>query len=99
MNQSKKIFAKKPGSAGLLFFVPVLHRGLRTKFLRIVFPPALCRKAGLRIHRGRYQLMPPDDPGCFENKQSRLRHNVHRATGLPCSDEQKKSRLRSHLSA
>jgi hypothetical protein len=35
MNQSKKIFARKPGTAGLFLFVSVLHRGPRSKFLRI----------------------------------------------------------------
>jgi hypothetical protein len=43
--------------------------------------------------------MPPDDRARFENKQSQLRHNVQHAAGLPYSDEQKKTRLRSHLSA
>jgi hypothetical protein len=47
MNQSKKILAKKPGSAGLLFFVPVLHRGLRTKFLRIRIPAGPMSEGGL----------------------------------------------------
>jgi hypothetical protein len=47
MNQSKKIFAKKPGSAGLLFFVPVLHRGLHTKFLRIRIPAGPMSEGGL----------------------------------------------------
>jgi hypothetical protein len=31
--------------------------------------------------------------------QLRLAHALNGAAGLPCSDEQKKTRLRSHLSA
>jgi hypothetical protein len=48
MNQLKKILAKKARQCrAFSFFVPVLHRGPRSKFLRIGIPAGPMSEGGL----------------------------------------------------
>jgi hypothetical protein len=81
MNQSKKIFVKKPGNAGLFLFVVWHLRLPHTKF-----------------HDGHGENDAVRRRACFK-AALRLRAALTTAAGLPCSDEQKKTRLRSNLSA
>jgi hypothetical protein len=95
MNQSRKIFARKPGSAGLFLFVPVLHRGPRSKFLRIGIPAGPMSQGGLANSPWPLRI----DPAALKIDDRGRATTFNSVAGLPCSDEQKKTRLRSHLSA
>jgi hypothetical protein len=83
----------------MLFMAPLFSQRLRillrSVFLRVLSTEVTFRISRLCLHKRRQALA-----GCGFDIATALTHaNPALASGLPCSDEQKKTRLRSHLSA
>jgi hypothetical protein len=97
----KTKFVKKPGGTGLFsFFVAVLFCAPRRASLpRPYFYGRYVGKRAQESHDRRDELMPAIARARFRNSKRECAARFDRRAGLPCSDEQKKTRLRSHLSA
>jgi hypothetical protein len=99
----KKIFVKKPGSAGLFLFYLVAFVRQLEHFLFVprfaLGDSIICRMAGLRNLGGRAFVDPAIVRARFGNSNRDNAAPPERPSGLPCSDDQKKTRLHSHLSA
>jgi hypothetical protein len=83
----------------MLFMVPLFNRRfgilLRTVFLRALSTEVTFRNSRLHQPKSRYAL----SGRSFDIATAFTRAMQTVAAGLPYSDEQKKTRLRSHLSA